>query len=347
MPDPIFRLPPDWELSAATVRTARTDWSIDFLGIVDLWRQFTGKNLRICVLDTGVDWKHPDLKDAIADAKDFTRSLSGPSDRAGHGSWCLSAIGARGKQTDPIHLRGILPECTLFSGKVLGDSGTGNEETIGRGLEWAESIDAHIVSMSLGGPMMSEGLHSVFQKFVSRASRFIVCAAGNAGRPNDVDYPARWPESIRVGANDKQGRPTNFSNKGELVDVFAPGYQMLGCVPIDMGGYALMSGTSMACPCAAAVLGMALEKHLTLGGRTSLNTVEDARNHLRKSATDKGEYRLLNPAALIESLKEPDKAREYKFFGATIHFPSVLGDSFSVLLPTDSVEKVESLMRKP
>ena len=117
--------------------------------------------------------------------------------------------------------------------------------------------------------------------------------------------PARWTFTIAVGAVDRQGRLARFSSQGEEVDICAPGEDVLSAAPGS--GYAKMSGTSMATPFVSGVVALMLAKHRRHGGATPLNTVNDLREHLARTATDAGPtghdphygFGLINPTGLV------------------------------------------------
>lgn len=298
MNEPIYRLPPDWSLKEATAPLSEVfDWSINFLGIPDLWKhsrgQANGKPLICAVLDTGVDDSHPDLKGQVIEAADFTDSRFGPRDIHGHGTWCIGCIAAN---ANDIGVRGIAHESKILSGKVLGDNGAGTDESIARGMKWAHDKGARFFSLSLGGGRMSGWLHRLFTE-ISDDGCFIFCAAGNDGGP--VNYPAAWPECIAVGAVDKNGELTKFTSRGPEIDILAPGVEMLSTMP--GGKYGAMSGTSMATPEAAAI-GM-----LAYGARATLpNPIDDVAEMLtllKNTSQKKGQYGLIDPRklAVIES----------------------------------------------
>lgn len=306
MREDTYRLPDDWKIQRVPTALSETvDWSHEFLGIPAAWRVTRGRGIKMLVLDTGCA-NHPDLD--IEDGMDFTRSIHGASDSHGHGTWCCGAVGAR---ANGIGVIGIMPECTLYSGKVLGDNGSGTEDTIGAGVEWGLQLDVDIISMSLGGPPMSNPLRRQFQEFVGRRGHFIFAAAGNDGRANSVNCPGIWEETICCGAVDKQGKRTKFSSMGPRVDVVGPGFEMLSTIP---GGYGLNSGTSMTTPQIASIAGLGLAKHREKGGKTGLETVADMREHLKRTSIDKGlpgrddEYGfgLIDPAKLLEGI-DPDQ----------------------------------------
>jgi subtilisin family serine protease len=152
--------------------------------------------------------------------------------------------------------------------------------------------------MSLGGPAMHPEVRELLQAFVTlKPRRFAFAAAGNDGAKTPVNYPGRWPEMQAIAAVDKDGNLTSFSSyEPDIVAVAAPGYQMLSTIP---GGYGLMSGTSMACPVAAGVGAKILAKHANAGGHTPVDTPQEMREHLQKTAVQKGDLFLLNPMGMF------------------------------------------------
>ncbi len=266
------------------------DWSSQYLGIPDVQKQTMGKGVKVAILDTGIDINHPDLKDAVASAKDFTNSHTGYLDVAGHGTWCAGYIGAR---ANDIGIRGLMPECSLYIGKVLDDDGSGTEDQIIAGASWALAQNVDLVSMSFGGDGMSENLHQIF-KLMSQNGLFPFAAMGNDGKPM-ADEPARWPELIAVGAVGQDGKPTDFSNYGPRVDIWAPGFEMLSTIPVTQGSYGKMSGTSMATPCAVGCSGLALAKD-KLNPIRKIVTVADMKAELKATA----QHGVIGPAAMMQ-----------------------------------------------
>lgn len=307
-----FRLPP-FECKAVPKALAETfDWSIAFGGIPELWKQSHGKGVVVAVLDTGCDLTHADLAGSIDKAEDFSGSIFGADDRQGHGTWCAGMIGAR---ANGIGVRGLMPECRLLIGKVLGDDGSGSERAIMKGFKWAWLNGAHIISMSLGGGRMSDEFRTMIKTFTNLPNRFVICAAGNDGRDNSVNYPAKWPECVAVGAVDKQGRLTEFTSRGPEIDILAPGQDMLSTIP---GGYGLMSGTSMATPFVAGVAGLALAKHMLAGEKSDMRTTPQLLDHLKKTAKqDASGYGIINPIGLMDKPVEVQPPQMPPVFSGT------------------------------
>jgi subtilisin family serine protease len=163
---------------------------------------------------------------------------------------------------------GVAPRCRLLVAKVLGDDGSGTSDAVAAGIDWAADAGADILSMSLGSPHPAEEIHAAIRRAVAKG-KFVICAAGNDGRDRSVNYPARWEDTVAVGAVDRNGAVARFSSRGPEVDLCAPGQDILST--FFAGGYAKLSGTSMATPFVAGVVALMLAKHRASGGATPVN----------------------------------------------------------------------------
>lgn len=264
------------------------DWGQRLVGLPEAWQQETGDNIRCCVVDTGCDIRHKDLVNAVADAQDFTQSRFGVEDRDGHGTHVASNIGAT---ADGQGIRGPA-QCKLYIAKALGDDGFGSDESVAKSIEWGLRMNCDLFSMSLGSPFPSERIRQAIEDAVD-AGAFVICAAGNDGDPRrprqgNVNYPARWDDTLAVSAVGRNGEIAPYSSRGPEVDIAAPGSDILGCAP--GGGYVRMSGTSMATPLVSGIVALILAVHKRLGERsqTPITTVEHLREHLARTAIDVG-----------------------------------------------------------
>jgi subtilisin family serine protease len=286
------------------------DWGLALLNVADHWKRTAGAGVRVALLDTGIDESHPDLADAIDDARDFTRSKNGPADRNGHGTHVAGIVAARRNNRGVV---GVAPQSRLLVAKVLGDDGVGSSTAVAAGVDWACDSGAHLISMSLGSPQPDTGLHAAIKRAVAKGV-FVITAAGNAGRSDSVNYPARWRETVAVAAVDRNGRLSRFSSRGPQVDVAAPGQDVLSTYA--GGGYAKLSGTSMAAPFVAGIVALLIALHRdACDSRTPLRSLADLHEHLRRTARDAGPvghdpgygWGLINPEKLLSTtaLKGP------------------------------------------
>ncbi|MCX6935124.1 MAG: S8 family peptidase [Verrucomicrobia bacterium] len=302
MSEPIYRLPP-FKVEKVLLATAETiDWGLKLLGIPPLWKETKGQGIKVGVLDTGIALEHPDLKPAILEARDFTRSPSDAYDAQGHGTHVCGIISARRNANGIV---GVAPETQLLMAKVLNDEGSGTSADIVAGIRWAVEAGADILSMSLGSPEPDEEIHHALRDAIQKGV-FVITAAGNEGPALDtVGYPAGFPEMVAVGSIDRQKKLSSFSSRGRQVDIVAPGDKITSCYPPR--GYAVLSGTSMATPFVSGVVALSLAKHRKMGGKTPLKTQQDLIEHLCRTADDAGSVGfdplygcgIINPAKLI------------------------------------------------
>jgi subtilisin family serine protease len=335
---PVYRLPPfTVERVFATALAETVDWGLKLLGVPDEWKRTKGRGVRVAVLDTGADMFHAergDLATAIVATADFTHSRFAWHDRQGHGTHCAGVIGAR---HDDRGVVGIAPECELLIGKVLGDDGSGSSVGISQGIDWAVTFRPHVISMSLGSSQPDAGIHAAIRRAVA-AGVYIICAAGNDGPgPRDtVGWPARYQETVAVGAVDSHGAVAPFSSRGPAVDICAPGVDVLSTYL--MGQYAKLSGTSMATPHVAGIVALMVAHRLASG--EPLPEPAQLTQHLKDTATawrpgqggDSGAG-IINPAKVI-GINRPapiaDQPPTLKLGFVNIYMPSRAGDLFSI-----------------
>lgn len=261
----------------------RLNWAESMLGIPKVWKLTQGEGVKVAVLDTGVDEDHPDLKDAIIESKDFTGD--GIEDKSGHGTHCAGVIAAR---INDVGFVGAAPKTDLLIGKVLGNNGGGRYEWISDGIKWATEKGADIISMSLGGPVSTNMLYKAIHEALAKGV-FIICAAGNEGSTfqNSIGYPGRYGGVITVASHDENGNRSGFSSNGGELDVMAPGSNIWSTY--KDGGYAKLSGTSMATPMVSGIAALIISKHKKdKTSQTPVENNEDLKNHLLRMAAHPG-----------------------------------------------------------
>lgn len=271
------------ELRTVAQQDERVNWAGSILGIPNVWTQTMGEGIKVAVLDTGIDLDHPDLADSIAATKDFTGD--GVEDVNGHGTHCAGIIGAR---LNNVGFVGVAPRTELLVAKVLGNDGSGAFSWIADGVLWAVEQGADIISMSLGGPVSSHRLYQAVHVALAKGV-MVICAAGNEGSlfQNSIGYPGRYGGVITVASHDENGNRSGFSSRGGEIDVMGPGSNIWSTYV--NGGYAELSGTSMATPFVAGLSALILAKHRAGGtNNTPVDNTEDLKNHLLWMAAHPG-----------------------------------------------------------
>ena len=240
------------------------------------------KQIKIAVIDTGVDYNHPDLKENIwinpkeipgngidddgngfiddVNGYDFANNDSDPMDGNGHGSHCSGTIGA--VHNNKTGVAGVMADVSIMAVKFLGDDGSGTLEAAVKAIDYATMMDVDLMSNSWGGGGRSEALYEAIQRASDKGIIF-TAAAGNSSSNNDSSpsYPASYenPNIVSVAAMTAQNTLASFSSYGRnTVHIAAPGHNILSTV--SGGKYDVYSGTSMATPHVSGVLGLLLAK---------------------------------------------------------------------------------------
>ncbi|MFD0786457.1 S8 family serine peptidase, partial [Micromonospora azadirachtae] len=194
------------------------DWNLDQISAPDAWKSgYTGKGVRVAVLDTGADYTHPDLAGRVVDKADFTVEGGDAVDHNGHGTHTASTIAGTGAAAHGDR-RGVAPDAELVIGKVLDDNGFGDDSQIIKAVAWAAER-ADVINMSLGGEAPDDG-NDPLALAVDAASRktgaLFVVSSGNNGGP--ISAPGSATTALTVGAVDRNGELAAFSSRGPLVN---------------------------------------------------------------------------------------------------------------------------------
>ena len=260
--------------------------------------RFSGKNIRVAVLDTGLDLGHPDFVGRPIVSRSFIEGQA-VQDGHGHGTHCIgTACGPERPGSLPRY--GIAFNSEIFAGKVLSNQGSGGDAGILAGIQWAVTNRCHIVSMSLGAPVPpGQGFSQIFEQVARRAlaaGTLIVAAAGNdsnrPGVPEPVSHPANCQSIMAVGALDQQLRVALFSNgginpQGGQVDIAGPGVNIRSAWPRPML-YHTISGTSMATPHVAGIAALLAEANPEARGRALASLLTQTARRLALPARDVG-----------------------------------------------------------
>ncbi len=261
----------------------------------EAWAISTGAGVRVAVIDTGVDFTHPDLAAAYAGGWDYIFNDNDPQDDQGHGTHVAGTIAARmsnltGDPAKDEGVVGVAPNARILAYKVCRSDGTCDDFSIVQAIDRAVADGAKVINMSFGGPAFSQSMYDAVQR-AWNAGLVIVGGAGNDGS-TALFYPAAFDNVISVGAFDEDDRRASFSNYGSWVDISAPGnvimstYPMYNCspynaVPGDTGCYTWLSGTSMATPHVSGAAAL-------VWSRTDVATNAQVRDIILNSAEPRG-----------------------------------------------------------
>ena len=308
--DPFYSSSGSWGQSYADL------WWLKRVDADDAWAYSRGTGVPVAVIDTGLDFNHPDIASNIwtnqaealglpgvdDDGNGFVDDLHGwdyynwdnnPWDDNGHGTHVSGIIGAVADNAEGI--AGIAPESKIIPIKVLNAGGSGYVTDVINAIRYAADLGAKVINLSLGvfKNYLSRSLQNAFQSAVSYAKdkgSIVVAAAGNDNGKVENSYPAGIPDVIAVGATDANNKRAWFSNFGKLLDFTAPGVDVLslkaggvsfGSSSVVDPDYVRASGTSMASPVVAGVVAL-------LRAIQPLFSFDQILSRLRSTATDLG-----------------------------------------------------------
>jgi subtilisin family serine protease len=230
-----------------------------------------GDDVRVAVIDSGIDTSSPELAGSIADSFD---TLASPMTPHRHGTAIAGLIAAHGKLT------GAAPDARILAVRAFNPEGAGAQGTtfnILKGLDWAAAHGARVINMRFAGPgdpALHRSLAAAHIKGI-----VLVAAAGNAGSKSPPLYPAADSDVIAVSATDASDKLFAPSNRGPHIAIAAPGDQILVALPA--GGYEVSSGTSYAAAEVSGIVALMLQREPAL-------TPDRARAILQATAKDLG-----------------------------------------------------------
>jgi Subtilase family len=210
-----------------------------------------GADVKIAIIDSGIDTKHPELAGAIVDSFDALESKEGPHV---HGTGIAGVIVSHAK------LMGSAPAAKIMAIRAFGQSGSGaesNSYVILKSLDYAVGHGAQVVNMSFAGPkdaLIERGIMATAAK-----GPVMIAAVGNAGAKSPPLYPAANPNVIAVSATDAQDKLFAASNRGSYVALAAPGVDIF--LPAPDGKYQMTSGTSFSAAYVSGLAALMLERN--------------------------------------------------------------------------------------
>jgi hypothetical protein len=265
-----------------------TNWALDVINAPEVWNQnITGNGIVVAVVDSGVDYTHPDLDDniwrnageiagnGIDDDRngyiddirgwDFVANDNNPMDLDfdGHGTHIAGVIAA---ERNNFGITGVAPNAKIMPVRVLPAFGSGSVNNMAAGIRYAADNGANVINLSLGNEFVPSDVVNNAIQYANNKGSVVVIAAGNLGDIQPA-YPARNADSlgIAVGSIDVSGRMDDSSNRSgstPLDYLVAPGVEIVSTTPEE--DYELRSGTSFATPHVAGVAALVLNANPTL-----------------------------------------------------------------------------------
>ncbi len=271
-----------------------SSWGVQYIGSQNVHNQdVNGAGINITVLDTGIDYNHEDLKNNYKGGYDFINNDPDPWDDnclayyvKCHGTHVSGIIAA---ESNSLGIIGVAPKSNIYAVKVLDSIGWGDTVSIISGIEWAMGNGSNIISMSLGympNPESPENDTALLEAINAAYNQgiLIIAAAGNTNG-GGVVYPAAFDNVIAVTAIDQNAQRASFSPIHPKIELAAPGVNINSTV---QGGYAYLSGTSMAAPYVTGVAALVYSTNYPDINGDGIRNNTDVRKILQDSALDVG-----------------------------------------------------------
>lgn len=232
-------------------------WTLFKIKAPAAWEMNVGESsVIVAVLDTGVDYKHPDLEGKIINGYDFVNRDSDAMDDNGHGTAVAGIIGACAN--NGIGVAGITWACKIMAIKVADATGYASYSNIASGITYATDYGARVINISIAGASPSSTLQSAVDYAYKRGC-LVIASSGNNGT-NTVYYPAACSNAVAVGATDQYDQVASFSNYGSALDFVSP---CNAYTTLRGGGYGGFGGTSGSAPHVAGVAALIISANPT------------------------------------------------------------------------------------
>ncbi|MFC1767179.1 S8 family serine peptidase [Candidatus Margulisiibacteriota bacterium] len=216
------------------------------------WDKEQGTNtVTVAVVDTGIDYNHPDLVGKAYSGWNFVGGNNNAADDHGHGTHVAGIVGAKTNNTTGV--AGTDWNCRLMAVKSFNSAGEAPDSDIANGIIFAVNNNAAVINMSFGGYSQSSLIYDAIS-YAATSEVILIASAGNDNISN-MNYPAAYSEVIAVAATNINDEKASYSNYGSWVAVSAPGGDTTKTEYIESTwlstegiGYAWLFGTSMAAP---------------------------------------------------------------------------------------------------
>ena len=254
-------------------------WGLFAIGADRVWTTTTGQDVIVAVVDSG-SGPHPDLAENLLPGRSIIGTVESQDgrdiDASGHGTHVAGIIAA--VANNGIGGSGVAPNAKILPIQVLDQAGQGDARDVAAGVRFAADNGARVINLSLGGATESSSLTQAIT-YANDKGVLVVAAAGNGGAADKPKWPASLDLTLAVTAVDQANNATSFDQRGDYIDLSAPGANI---VSTAKGDYVTLSGTSMAAGfvAGAAALLFAAEPRVTNA---------QVRDILLRTATDIGE----------------------------------------------------------
>jgi membrane-anchored mycosin MYCP len=274
-------------------------WAQQILSIAGAQTSAKGKGVKVAVIDSGVDPRHPQLAGQVVASVDLTGTDT--RDCVGHGTAVAGIIAGKPGVT-PFF--GVAPSARIIAIKFAASATQNDDRLLPQGIRRAVALGADVINISAQTAADGPELRSAVQEALGK-NVVIVAAAGNrdpqdGSLPTPV-FPAQYPGVISVGAVDQSGQVTQFTNPRTQVSVIAPGNAVITTAP--NGGYYIKEGKSFAAPFVAGVAALIRESHPNLTAAQVKQRIEATADGSRGVGSGQG---MVNPQEAVTAVISPD-----------------------------------------
>lgn len=237
------------------VKLTGMPWGVQKIKAPQAWSQTTGRQIKIGVIDTGIDFNHPAIRDSLINGINLVNRGEPPMDDNGHGTHIAGIIAA---SSPSLGMIGVAPHALIAPVKAFDNQGSAYVSDIVQAIDWCVQNKMNIINMSFGMRTRSKAMYNAVLRAYSKGV-IIIASSGNDRRFKSIDYPAKYSHTISVGATNAVRKIAPFSNRGAYIDIYAPGEKIVSAW--SNGEYHEMSGTSMATSHVTGAVALLLEKY--------------------------------------------------------------------------------------
>ncbi|MFC8368966.1 S8 family serine peptidase [Streptomyces sp. NPDC057239] len=290
---------------AAAADAQSQQWYLSAMKTDEMWKESTGKGVKVAVIDTGVNPDTPSLRgQVLADEVPEALAYKATEDYIGHGTTMAELIAGTGAGGG---LKGLAPEAKIVPYRIAmkGLEGAEAEKApdVADVIRAVADSDVKIISMSFGNHDEDEDdLEAI--KYAQSKGKLMIAAAGNdAEKKSLIGYPAAYPYVVGVAATDESGKAAKFSEHGNYIDLAAPGLDMPGWCDKTFRAYCDQGGTSSATALTSASAALIWSAHPDWTANQVLNSLIDTagRDWARDDPSTYLGYGLIRPRKVLEN----------------------------------------------
>ncbi|WP_344246360.1 S8 family serine peptidase [Actinocorallia libanotica] len=295
-PAPAAAAAPGCEVEPGKPDMGGEPWAQQMLNMKEAHRLSTGRGVVVAVVDSGVDFKNPQLKGQGAGAVDLTGT--GVADCAAHGTGVAGVIAAR--EMAKVPFVGVAPGARILSVKVAANERDNSDLLLAQGILRAVRQKARVINVSAQTAVDSKALRQAVE-YAQKKDVVVVAAAGNVDPKNTGTavpaYPAQYPGVLSVGAVDSTGKVTVFSDVATRVSVVAPGIGITSTWPGSGWSFGY-EGTSFAAPFVAGTAALVRAAYPKMPAAEVVRRIEATADGNRGPGSGSG---LVNPLQAVSA----------------------------------------------